>query len=48
MLELAMGLLDQMFLTWSSGLGVLLFGITVATSVLALFCRLRTPRKWRE
>lgn len=48
MLNLAMGLLDQMFIAWSTNLGVLLFGIAIATSVLALFTRLRTPRKWRE
>lgn len=48
MLNLAMGLLDQMFITWSTNLGVLLFGIAIATGVIALFCRLRTPRRWKE
>lgn len=48
MLNMTIALLDQMFILWSTSLTTLLYGIAIATSVLALFCRLRKPRRWRE
>lgn len=48
MLNMTIALLDQMFMLWSTSIATLLYGIAIATGVIALFCRLRTPRRWRE
>lgn len=48
MLNMIIDLLDRTIELWSSEIGILLYGIAIATSVLALFTRLRTPRRWKE
>lgn len=48
MIRMLLDLLDQLFYMWNTELATTLFGVSIATGVLALFCRLRTPRRWRE
>lgn len=44
----ALALLDEMFRIWMAPFGISLYGIAIASGVIALFCRLRTPRRWRQ
>lgn len=48
MIPMILDALDQMLFAWNTELGTTLFAVSIATGVLALFCRLRTPRRWRE
>lgn len=45
MLQMAIDMLDLVLYTWGQSFATLLYGIAIATGVMALFCRLRGGRK---